>query len=231
MTRPRGRRSAARRVLDILIVGLFGCAVAGVLLGHRWSARPPAAAVTAVAPSTAKPTSVPIRQPNHPTSRPTPSRAPNSLPRSVPVYLRIPAIGVHTRLVRLGIEPNGALQVPSDFAVAGWYTGGPSPGEIGPAVIAGHIDSYHGPAVFFRLSALRPGDQVRVSEQDGLVALFQVYAVAQYPKSTFPTETVYANTDGPELRLITCGGTFNTHIRSYQDNVVISAKLVATEHG
>ncbi len=155
---------------------------------------------------------------------------PGPLPRSVPLELRIPAIGVQTGLVPLGVEPDGTLQVPSNYAVAGWYTLGPTPGEVGPAVIAGHIDSYRGPAVFFRLSALRSGDLVRVTEQDALVALFRVYAVGAYPKTSFPTRQVYANTDSPELRLITCGGAFDTGTRSYRDNVVVYARLVGTEH-
>jgi sortase (surface protein transpeptidase) len=146
------------------------------------------------------------------------------------VSLRIPAIGVQTGLVPLGVGPDGALQVPTDFAVAGWYTLGPTPGEVGPAVIAGHIDSYRGPAVFFRLGALHPGDQVRVAEQDGLVAVFRVYEVGRYAKVSFPTRRVYANTDSPELRLITCGGAFDTHTRSYRDNVVVYGRLVAAGH-
>jgi sortase (surface protein transpeptidase) len=120
--------------------------------------------------------------------------------------------------------------VPADFTLAGWYKHGPTPGEPGPAVIAGHIDSYHGPAVFSRLSALQPGGLVRVAEQDGLVAVFRVYAVGQYPKTAFPTSQVYANTNSPELRLITCGGAFDNRIHSYTDNVVVYATLISAEH-
>jgi hypothetical protein len=140
-----------------------------------------------------------------------------------PVYLSIPVIGVHTRLIRLGLTAQGTLQVPASTAVAGWYTGGPRPGQVGSAVIAGHIDSYLGPGVFFRLRLLRPGNRVYVRQAGGRLAVFRVYAEHSYPKDHFPTQRVYGPAPDPELRLITCGGTFNPATGSYLNNVVVYA--------
>jgi hypothetical protein len=140
-----------------------------------------------------------------------------------PVSLSIPVIGVHTRLIRLGLTAQGTLQVPASTAVAGWYTGGPRPGQVGSAVIAGHIDSYLGPGVFFRLRLLRPGNRVYVRQAGGRLAVFRVYAEHSYPKDHFPTQRVYGPAPDPELRLITCGGTFNPATGSYLNNVVVYA--------
>jgi hypothetical protein len=142
----------------------------------------------------------------------------------VPVGLAIPAIGVDERtLVTLGRNPDGSLQVPSDYARAGWFTGGPVPGRPGPSVIAGHVDSRAGPAVFFRLRELRAGDVVAVRMSDGGQLLFRVDGVRQYPKANFPTSAVYGPVPGSALRLITCGGSFDRIVRSYRDNVVVYA--------
>jgi hypothetical protein len=143
-----------------------------------------------------------------------------------PVSLSIPAIGVHTRLIRLGLTARGTLQVPASTSVAGWYTGSPRPGQAGSAVIAGHIDSYLGPGVFFRLRLLRPGDRIYVRNADGTLAVFDVYAEHSYPKDRFPTQQVYGPAPDPELRLITCGGTFNPAIGSYLNNVVVYAAQI-----
>ena len=143
-----------------------------------------------------------------------------------PVYLSIPVIGVHTRLIKLGLTAQGTLQVPATTSVAGWYTGGPRPGQVGSAVIAGHIDSYLGPGVFFRLRLLRPGDHVYVRHAGGALAVFRVYAEHSYPKDHFPTDKVYGPAPDPELRLITCGGTFNPAIGSYLNNVVVYAAQI-----
>ena len=143
-----------------------------------------------------------------------------------PVYLSIPVIGVRTRLIRLGLTAQGTLQVPASTSVAGWYTGGPRPGQVGSAVIAGHIDSYLGPGVFFRLRLLRPGDRVYVRQAGGALAVFRVYAEHSYPKDHFPTQRVYGPAPDPELRLITCGGTFNPATGSYLNNVVVYAAQI-----
>ena len=139
----------------------------------------------------------------------------------LPVALRIPAIGVRTRLIRLGITAQGTLQVPASTSVAGWYTGSPRPGAIGSSVIAGHIDSYLGPGVFYRLRLLHPGNKIFVRQADGRLATFRVTAVHQYPKAHFPTGRVYGPTPDAELHLITCGGTFDDATGTYLSNVVV----------
>ena len=145
----------------------------------------------------------------------------------LPVALIIPAIGVQTSLIHLGLTAARALAVPSSTAVAGWYTGSPRPGAIGPAVIAGHIDSHTGPGVFFHLPQLRPGDHVYVRRTDGTLAVFRVTAVRSYAKDRFPTLAVYGPTPDAELRLITCGGAFDPRLGSYLSNTVVYAVQVS----
>jgi hypothetical protein len=145
---------------------------------------------------------------------------------ALPVRLQIPAIAVSTPLVRLGRLPDGSIEVPKDWDTAGWYDRGPRPGQPGPAVILGHVDSRTGPAVFFRLRALRPEDIVRVGLADGRILVFRVQRVERYPKDHFPTEAVYFPTLNRELRLITCGGEFDYARGSYRDNIVVYATLV-----
>ncbi|HZE50084.1 MAG TPA: class F sortase [Jatrophihabitantaceae bacterium] len=145
---------------------------------------------------------------------------------SPPVRLRLPAIGVDTALQALRLQPDGSLQAPSAWQEAGWYADGVRPGALGPAVIAGHVDSRSGPAVFFRLGELRPGDRVVVQQHVGRALTFVVDDVARYPKTNFPTASVYSAAPVPELRLITCAGEFDARARSYLDNLVVSAHLV-----
>ena len=140
-----------------------------------------------------------------------------------PASLVIPSIGVTTALVHLGLTGSGALQVPPTTTVAGWYTGSPRPGSIGSAVIAGHIDSVTGPGIFYRLSQLQRGDRVYVRRADGTLAIFEVTQVQSYAKDDFPTAAVYGPVPDPELRLITCGGTFDYSTRSYLSNTVVYA--------
>ena len=150
--------------------------------------------------------------------------APGSSPAPAvpaPVSLTIPAIGVHTKLTRLGITAKGTLQVPTITSVAGWYTGSPRPGEVGSAVIAGHIDSYSGPGIFYRLSDMQPGERIYVRRANRSLAVFRVYAVRQYPKDHFPTGKVYGPAPDAELHLITCGGTFDYTTHSYLSNTVV----------
>ena len=141
-----------------------------------------------------------------------------------PTRVRVPAVGIDSTLMRLGLDADGVLDTPPDFDRAGWYAGGPAPGEVGPAVIAGHVDSVTGPAVFFRLAETAAGDEVLVERDDGTTARFTVTRVERYPKDRFPTEEVYGPTPGGELRLITCGGDFDRAARSYEDNVVVYAR-------
>jgi hypothetical protein len=157
-----------------------------------------------------------------------PSRAVRPVARSAPVTLHIPAIGVSVSVSALGLNPDRTVQVPTDFQEPGWFRLGPSPGQVGSAVILGHVDSYKGPAVFYRLRSLRVGDRVEVRLADGVVAHFTVTKVAMYPKEQFPARQVYASHGYSALQLVTCGGKFDTHTRSYLSNVVASTSLVAT---
>lgn len=161
----------------------------------------------------------------------TPSVGP-ILGLSRPVLLDVPRIGIHdARLMELGLAKDGAIQVPplGKNSPAGWYRDSPTPGQLGPAVIVGHLDSaWAGPAIFYQLGALRPGDIVTVTRADRIVAVFRVDSVEKYAKSAFPTLRVYGNTDHSALRLITCGGRFNTAKRSYEDNIVVYAHLVSS---
>jgi sortase (surface protein transpeptidase) len=144
-----------------------------------------------------------------------------------PVAVEIPAIGVAADVIDLGLNDDLTLEVPSDFDVAGWYTGRPPPGAVGPAIIVGHVDSRDGPAVFYRLRELAPGDEVLVRREDATTARFTVDRVEQHAKDDFPTAAVYGSTDEKALRLITCGGTFDRGRRSYDDNIVVFASLAA----
>jgi sortase (surface protein transpeptidase) len=148
---------------------------------------------------------------------------------SAPVTLDIPAIAVHTGLLTLGLNPDGTVEVPPlDSPQAGWYDGSPTPGELGPAVILGHVDSARsGPAVFYDLAALLPGDTVDVTRADGSLVRFRVDSVERYPKRAFPADAVYGDLDHPGLRLITCGGAFDHAARSYEDNVVVYASAIS----
>jgi len=145
--------------------------------------------------------------------------------------LRIPAIGVAVSLSTLGLNPDQTVEVPTDFAQPGWFRLGTTPGQPGAAVILGHVDSYQGPAVFYRLGALQTGDQVEVVLADGAVAHFAVTTVATYPKDQFPAQQVYAAHGSSALQLITCGGQFDTRTRSYLANVVAYTTLTAITPG
>ncbi|WP_307799463.1 class F sortase [Micromonospora antibiotica] len=139
-----------------------------------------------------------------------------------PTRVRVARIGVDSPLTALDLDRAGTLVPPADFTRAGWYGGGPAPGDPGPAVIAGHLDSRRGPAVFARLGELRPGDRIEVW-RGGRRVPFRVTGALRTPKDAFPTATVYGPTPGPELRLITCGGDFDRRVGHYRDNVVVFA--------
>jgi Sortase domain len=209
-------RWLARRPLaaSLLAAGLLAVSAGAVsialLAGHPGIAPRP---VARPGPVPAGPAAAPAR----PAARVYVSR---------PVFLSIPAIGVRTRLIRLGLTAQGTLQVPASTSVAGWYTGSPRPGQVGSAVIAGHIDSYQGPGVFFRLRLLRPGDRVYVRRAGGKLAVFRVYAERMYAKDRFPTRRVYGPVPDPELRLITCGGIFDPATGSYLSNVIVFASQI-----
>jgi hypothetical protein len=142
--------------------------------------------------------------------------------KGAPTRVRVPAIGLDSTLEMLHLGPAGALQPPAEFGRAGWYADGTAPGDIGPAVIAGHVDSKAGPAVFYRLRELTAGDKIEVV-RGGAVLTFTVTRTAWYPKTKFATSTVYGPTPDRQLRLITCGGVFDHRLRSYKDNLVVYA--------
>jgi len=165
----------------------------------------------------------PIPAPSGPAVRPASLTTAAQAAR--PVWVSVPAIGIRTSLVNLGLNRNGTLQVPASTAVAGWFTGSPRPGMVGSAVIAGHVDSRAGPGIFFWLRTLRPGDRVYVGRADGTMAVFTVTRVRMYAKDQFPTAAVYGPVPDAELRLITCGGVFDRSLGSYLSNVVVFARL------
>lgn len=225
----RGLYLAAAATAVLLVLGV------GFLVAGRPKPGPPMPSASSSAPeavaSTPTPSSPPAAAATGSTAQAAAATSPDLgpiLPASDPVSLRIPSIGVRaSQLVGLAYTKAGELEVPKDFNTPGWFTPGPSPGQLGPAVIAGHVDSKAGPAVFFKLGALKPGAKVFVGRKDGTTATFSVDRVERYPKDQFPTDKVYGPTNRAELRLITCGGTFDRAIGHYRDNIVAYAHLVA----
>jgi hypothetical protein len=154
---------------------------------------------------------------------------PEPAARARPVSIEIPALHVSGPLGDLTQAGNGELLAPDDPGLAGWYAAGVVPGDVGPAVVGGHVDSRSGPGVFFRLGSLQPDDVVGITLSDGHVVRFAVTDVREVPKTQFPTEAVYAPTPRPELRLVTCGGRFDRSARTYVDNVVVEAVLTESD--
>ncbi|MFC4907099.1 class F sortase [Actinomadura gamaensis] len=155
------------------------------------------------------------------------------LTRSAPVRLLVPAIGVDAPVLALGLNPDGTVQEPSlgQPHLTSWYDLGSAPGEKGPATFFGHIDTRaSGPAVFYRLARLRPGDEVRVPRRDGITAVFQITSVEEVAKSRFPTVRVYGDTPDSTIRLVSCGGEFDASTGHYRDNVIAYGVLVGSDH-
>ena len=148
--------------------------------------------------------------------------------RSQPTAIGIPAIGLLVSLSELGLNPDGTVQVPTDVQQPGWFHLGPSPGQAGSAVILGHVDSYLGPGVFFKLPQLIAGDKIDVSLADGVTAHFVVDTVVMYAKAQFPTSLVYAPHGYSALQLVTCGGTFDPETGHYLSNIVVYTSLVSS---
>ncbi|TFD06384.1 class F sortase [Cryobacterium sandaracinum] len=227
--RRRGSRLATAAAVLLFTVGCT--AIGFALWGNPPPPRPPAsAAVSAPSqePVSVTPSPEPISVP--PTPRVDQVVGP-TLTDSEPTQINVPAIEVDSVLMQLGQNPDGTVQTPSldEATPAGWYTGSPTPGAIGPSVILGHVDSRaQGRAVFYRLGEMRPGDEILVTRADATVAVFVVDGVEKYPKDDFPQFAVYGNTDHAGLRLITCGGEFNETTRTYPDNVVVYASLVSS---
>jgi len=233
---PGGTSSAARRpgrrALTAFGVLLLVGGLAAVAFGLAGQDDGPPAPTNATTqqPGPAEGGGIPAPSPS--AAAPAPSTAPaNPAPlAALPVSVAIPAIDVQSDLITVGLNPDGTLEVPQpgpDYDKAAWYDGSPRPGEIGPSVIEGHVDSAaNGPSVFYDLGRLSVGDEVSVTREDGTVVTFAVDEVRSVPKDGFPTLDVYGNTDGAELRLITCGGPFDSTAGHYRDNTVVFASLV-----
>jgi hypothetical protein len=218
----------ARRGRQLAVAGGV-LAVSGLLtiaVAVRAQSDPPVPPAAAAVP-------VPVERTPPGTSRPARPSRPLLLPASEPTRLAIPAIGVTSDIRPLGLNPDRSVQVPplTGDSYAGWYRYSPSPGQLGPSILLGHVDSEKdGPGVFFKLGALRPRDTVAITRADRTVAVFRIERVVRYPKARFPTAEVYGNTDRAALRLITCGGTFDPAALSYTDNVVAYASLISSHH-
>ncbi|WP_402469012.1 class F sortase [Isoptericola aurantiacus] len=229
----------SRRVAVVVAAGLLvggGTAVA-VGLGTQEPAPAPVAAEDTSARPAPSPTpsgealpgpvADPTRSPSPTAQEAEPSAEPTAR-SAAPVRVRIPAIDVDSTLLHLGLNGDGTLEVPAgdDIDSAAWFDGSPRPGDDGPAVIEGHVDSPNGESVFYHLSELEPGQRVHVDRKDGSTVTFEVDRVAAYDKDEFPTRQVYANADRPELRVITCGGDWDPSVGHYEDNTVVYAHQV-----
>lgn len=219
-SRPDATVGTGRRVAVCLVAAL------GLLVGCSSGGTPAETGATAGASA-----ELVTRGAESPPPAAAPAPAPTPAPvvamaASVPLRVEVPTIAVDSELMALGLLADGTLEVPPGAFPAGWFTGAPTPGEIGPAVIAGHIDWVTGPGVFHQLAALEVGAEIRVSRTDGSVAVFRTTQVTRYPKDAFPTDLVYGNIDHAGLRLISCGGAFNTGTGHYEDNIVAFAELV-----
>jgi LPXTG-site transpeptidase (sortase) family protein len=155
---------------------------------------------------------------------PVSGHVPRSVASGPPARVRVAAIGVDARVIPLGVDADGHLQVPDEFSVAGWWQGGAEPGEPGPTVLVGHVDSYQGPAVFYRLQDLEVGDKVVDTVAGGHSLAYRVTGTQEVPKDDFPTQAVYGHTPGPTLRLITCGGPFDRTTGHYRHNTIVFAE-------
>lgn len=152
------------------------------------------------------------------------------LAHSEPVRLRIPSIGVDAAFEEpLGVDADKEIEVPRDFDTVGWYKYGPTPGELGPAVVLGHVDSYKGPEVFYSLRKLAPGERIEIDRTDGTTATFEVTRLETVSQSAFPTEEVYGNIDHAGLRLITCSGVYDHGTRRYSHNLIVFARLLGPD--
>lgn len=246
------RRGLALGVTSVVLAAGGGVAVGVAIASQHHAPQPTAAQAGVLGPAASTRTASPAaggagRAPSAATAAGTGSAATGSsattsgsgpttptgptLAESDPVAIDIPAIGVDSPLLQVGLNSNGTIQVPPLFqkpSRAAWYKYSPTPGQIGPSIIEGHIDTYQGPSVFFRLGAIRPGQKVYVTLQDGTVAVFKVDGVREYPKSHFPTHAVYGNTNFAALRLLTCGGSFDSSTRQYLSNTVVYTQLVSS---
>jgi LPXTG-site transpeptidase (sortase) family protein len=181
---------------------------------------------TVAAPAAGEPSGDQSSQEPRGDAKASTKREPVRIQMPPPKRIEIPAVGVSAPVIPLGLNPDRTIEVPEDFDDTGWFTEGPEPGEVGAAVILGHVDSKSGPAVFYRLRALRPGDIVAITLEDRSTVRYRVTSSLAARKSRFPTDLVYAQTRRPTLRLITCGGPFNTSTGHCRDNYIVFATIV-----
>ena len=212
------RKGAGRWALGTALAAAMACA-GGVSVAAFgvFDGTPAHAGATYIPPSI---TTVAPRLASDPRARP--------LARSAPVKIRIPGIGVNAPVMKVGLDADGTVQVPplAEHNLTGWYEHGPSPGQRGPAVILGHVDSATGISVFYHLRNMHAGDRVYVTLADGKVAAFAVDGLQRVAKDAFPTASVYGRAGYPSLRLITCGGPFDQATGHYVDNIIVYAHLV-----
>lgn len=214
------RATARRRLALVLLLVVAGGMITFILLPRGEPARVALAETTPPAGRVMEPAVVPDAIPAPPPDIPAAS-APGK--QYAPMRIHIPAIAASAPVDPLGLNRDGTLEVPTDFARAGYYTGRPPPGATGPAIIVAHVASKSGPAVFKRLRDLKPGDEVTVTRADRSDVIFVVDRVESHPKKRFPTNAVYDPTPGATLRLITCGGSFDRKTGHYRDNVIAFA--------
>ncbi|MEV7624042.1 class F sortase [Actinoplanes sp. NPDC089786] len=210
--RTGGRRTRYAVRAAVAVLALTGSLLV-VAAVRRTPVEPPETAPPATAPEPARPAT-----PDRLTRGPLMATSP-------PARLTIPAIKVSVPVIGLGQNADGTMQVPGDAATVGWYTKAPTPGSLGPAVMAGHVDFHRRPGTFARLATLAAGDIVTIARQDGSTATFSVTKTARYAKDRFPTDAVYGAIDHAGLRLITCGGDFDDRAGHYRDNIVVFATL------
>jgi hypothetical protein len=229
-----GRRSAfvaGAATVVLVLVGVFALTLG--LQGRNGPPQPAAAQPVAAAsptPSATVPPSTPAPSAGTPAPRagtPAPAREPRSrigafLPASAPTVLDIPSVGIRsTNFVDLQVAEDGTLDVPGSADEVGLYADGPTPGQLGPAVLGAHVDSTEGPGIFYQLGAVEKGDKIVVTREDKTRVTFTVDKVAVYPKDEFPTEEVYYGSfERPEIRLVTCGGPFDP-VDHYLGNVIV----------
>lgn len=217
--------------LAVLLVLAGAIALTIGIRAQKHAPQPPASAAIPYSSSPSSTASTPSVTTSAPAARPSAATTGPILAASTPTRLDIPAIGVSSELLQLGLNPDRTVEVPplGRDSRAGWYKYSPTPGQLGPAVLLGHVDSAeYGPGVFFKLGALRPGDTLTVTRADHTAAVFRVDRVVSYPKDHFPTLAVYGNTDHAALRLITCGGKFDLSTHNYESNIVAYASLISS---
>jgi sortase (surface protein transpeptidase) len=215
---PNGRRRPLWLAASVLLF-VLGAVWLAVLLGRSGDHASP------TAPAIEGPRVSPAVAP----SKPVTERRSSPIDRvaAPPRWIRIPAIGVSAPVIPLGLNPDRTLQTPQEWGQTGWYTGGPEPGEQGPAVIAGHVDSTSGPAVFYRLGELHRGAVISIRRADRSNVRFRVQGVERWAKDRFPTRRVYGRRHIAALRLITCGGAFDSATGHYLDNTIVYAARVS----